>query len=57
MSFADKIPPKRGRNFEENYFQNYAGQTYAKEYPESELAFIRNKDIPFWISAAGKGSF
>ena len=36
-------PEERGRNFEENYFQNYAGQTYAKEYPESELAFIRNK--------------
>ena len=24
-------------------FQNYAGQTYAKEYPENELAFIQNK--------------
>ncbi len=36
-------PEERGRNFEENYFQNYAGQTYAKEYPESELQFIRAK--------------
>ena len=36
-------PEERGKNFEENYFQNYAGQTYAKEYPENELAFIQNK--------------
>ena len=36
-------PEERGKNFEENYFQNYAGQTYAKQYPENELTFIKNK--------------
>lgn len=34
---------ERDKNFEENYFQEYAGATYAKEYPEDELAFIMNK--------------
>ena len=36
-------PEERGKNFEKNYFQNYAGQTYAKQSPENELAFIKNK--------------
>ena len=33
---------ERGRNFEESYFQEYAGHTYAKEYPPEELLSIRN---------------
>lgn len=34
---------ERQKNFSEEYFQEYSGATYAKEYPASELAFIRNK--------------
>ena len=33
---------ERGKNFEESYFQDYAGATYAKEYPPEELLSIRN---------------
>ena len=32
-----KTPGERGSNFGENYFPNYAGQTYEKEYPEREV--------------------
>lgn len=34
---------ERDRNFEENYFQEYAGATYQKAYPQEELEFILNK--------------
>lgn len=34
---------ERDKNFEESYFQDYAGATYAKVYPEDELEFIRSK--------------
>lgn len=34
---------ERDRNFEENYFQEYAGATYQKTYPQEELEFILNK--------------
>lgn len=34
---------QRGQNFEENYFQNYSGSTYAKEYSPEELLFTQNK--------------
>ncbi len=34
---------ERGKNFEENYFQEYAGHTYAKEYPADELLSIQYK--------------
>ena len=34
---------ERDDNFREQYFQNYSGATYAKEYPEEELAFIQSK--------------
>ena len=34
---------QRGQNFEENYFQNYNGSTYAKEYSPEELLFTQNK--------------
>lgn len=33
----------RGKNFEESYFQDYAGYTYAKEYSEDELLSIQYK--------------
>lgn len=34
---------QRRQNFEENYFQNYSGSTYAKEYSPEELLFTQNK--------------
>lgn len=34
---------ERKKSFEENYFQEYSGATYAKTYPDDELAFIRDK--------------
>lgn len=34
---------ERKDNFEESYFQEYSGATYAKAYPDNELTFIRNK--------------
>lgn len=34
---------ERSKNFEERYFQDYAGHTYAKEYSEDELLSIRYK--------------
>ena len=37
------VQEERKKNFEENYFQNYAGSTYMKEYSQEELAFTLNK--------------
>lgn len=34
---------ERKRRFEESYFQEYAGSTYAKEYEEDELKYIRTQ--------------
>lgn len=34
---------ERKKNFEDEYFQNYSGATYMKEYSDEELAFTMNK--------------
>lgn len=34
---------ERKKNFEDNYFQDGSVATYMKDYPQEELAFIRNK--------------
>ncbi|HJC23164.1 MAG TPA: class I SAM-dependent methyltransferase [Candidatus Eisenbergiella merdavium] len=34
---------ERDKNFEENYFQEYSGATYLKDYPQEELDFVKNK--------------
>lgn len=34
---------ERGKNFEENYFQEYSGYTYAKEYSSDEMKSILSK--------------
>lgn len=36
---------ERKKHFEENYFQNYTGSSYMKEYPQEELIFTMNKII------------
>ncbi|WP_160562101.1 hypothetical protein [Parablautia muri] len=42
MSCAEKYAGGK-KNFEDEYFQNYSGATYMKEYSEDELAFTMNK--------------